>query len=181
MRILCFGDSNTYGYDPRVGGRYPADSRWTDILGREAGHDILNAGLNGRCVPAASFEADAAVKLIQSTDADTVIIMLGSNDLLLGRTAEEAAMRMEAFLRTLPDVPVLLIAPPTMQRGDWVTDDRTIAESARLAPLYAALASRLGCAFADAGTWEIDLSFDGVHFTEAGHRTFAGKLADLLK
>ena len=28
MKVICFGDSNTYGYDPRgyLGGRYEADS-----------------------------------------------------------------------------------------------------------------------------------------------------------
>lgn len=36
MKIVCFGDSNTYGYDPRswLGGRYDVDSRWVDILGK---------------------------------------------------------------------------------------------------------------------------------------------------
>ena len=30
MKVICYGDSNTYGYDPRswLGGRYDADSRW---------------------------------------------------------------------------------------------------------------------------------------------------------
>ena len=34
MRVCCFGDSNTYGYDPRsfLGGRYAAENRWVDIL-----------------------------------------------------------------------------------------------------------------------------------------------------
>ena len=34
MNVICFGDSNTYGYDPRgyFGGRYDADCRWVDIL-----------------------------------------------------------------------------------------------------------------------------------------------------
>ena len=34
MRILCFGDSNTYGYDPRgfFGDRYGAGDRWVDLL-----------------------------------------------------------------------------------------------------------------------------------------------------
>ena len=29
-RLLCYGDSNTYGYDPRsyLGGRYPDSIRW---------------------------------------------------------------------------------------------------------------------------------------------------------
>ena len=32
--MLCFGDSNTYGYDPRsyLGSRYPTEERWTGIL-----------------------------------------------------------------------------------------------------------------------------------------------------
>ena len=34
MNVICFGDSNTYGYDPRAyfGGRYDTDCRWVDIL-----------------------------------------------------------------------------------------------------------------------------------------------------
>ena len=34
MKILCFGDSNTYGYDPRsyFGEQYPAKHRWVDLL-----------------------------------------------------------------------------------------------------------------------------------------------------
>ena len=37
MNVICFGDSNTYGYDPRgyFGGRYEADSRWVDIVAAE--------------------------------------------------------------------------------------------------------------------------------------------------
>ena len=39
MKVICFGDSNTYGYDPRswIGGRYEPDSRWVDILAAETG------------------------------------------------------------------------------------------------------------------------------------------------
>lgn len=31
-RILFYGDSNTYGFDPRDGGRYPETIRWPDRL-----------------------------------------------------------------------------------------------------------------------------------------------------
>lgn len=33
MKVICFGDSNTYGYNPRtwLGGRYDANSRWVGI------------------------------------------------------------------------------------------------------------------------------------------------------
>ncbi len=50
MQILCFGDSNTYGYDPRgfFGDRYGAEDRWVDLLAKQTGHEIINAGANGR-------------------------------------------------------------------------------------------------------------------------------------
>lgn len=53
MRILCFGDSNTYGYDPRgfFGDRYNAEDRWTDLLAKQIGWDIINLGANGREIP----------------------------------------------------------------------------------------------------------------------------------
>ncbi|MBQ5443032.1 MAG: arylesterase, partial [Oscillospiraceae bacterium] len=51
-RILCFGDSNTYGYDPRsyFGSQYPADVRWTGLL-QTMGWEVANCGQNGLCIP----------------------------------------------------------------------------------------------------------------------------------
>ena len=51
-RILCFGDSNTYGYDPR-GGRYDENTRWTKRLDTLLGDGwtVVEEGFNGRtCV-----------------------------------------------------------------------------------------------------------------------------------
>ena len=39
----------------------------------------------------------------------------------------------------------------------------------------------LGIRFADAGKWNISLAYDGVHFTEQGHRAFAAGLLEVLK
>ena len=41
---VFYGDSNTYGYDPRsmMGDRYPQDVRWTGILQKETGWDIIS-------------------------------------------------------------------------------------------------------------------------------------------
>ena len=50
MNIICFGDSNTYGYDPRsyLGDRYDPDSRWVDILATKTGWTVRNLGTAGR-------------------------------------------------------------------------------------------------------------------------------------
>ena len=174
MRILCFGDSNTYGYDPRgfFGDRYGAEDRWVDLLAKQTGHEIINAGANGRKIPRNPY---ALRSLNEHTYVDILLVMLGTNDLLQGASAKEAALRMETFLTPL--LPrckqILLICPPPMKRGAWVPTDALVAESHRLGEEYQRLAQRLHISFVDTCSWNISLTFDGVHFTEAGHHAFA--------
>lgn len=177
-RILCIGDSNTYGYDPcsYFGSRYPAASRWPDRLDE---WEVVNCGRNGMTVP--TFPAPY-VDLIQSNSPDLVIVMLGTNDLLEEIETEKTAERMEAFLNAIGKtrIPVLLIAPPPVKPGAWVMSERQVSESRELGELYRKLAAERGIAFADAGEWGIELSFDGVHFTPEGHIAFASKLIEVL-
>ena len=177
MNIICFGDSNTYGYDPRgyFGGRYDADCRWVDILAAETGWTVSNLGQNGREIPssAPSFP----------TDTDLLIVMLGTNDLLQGRNPEQAIERLERFLTSisLDQSKILLIAPPSVTLGAWVPSAKLIDDSRTFARLCQALAERMGIRFADAGKWNISLAYDGVHFTEQGHKAFAAGILEELK
>lgn len=177
MAVICFGDSNTYGYDPRgyFGGRYDADSRWVDILASETGWTISNMGQNGREIPSAAPNLPA--------DTDLLIVMLGTNDLLQGRSPEQAAERLERFLSgiSLARGKLLLIAPPPVTLGEWVPNPQLIDSSRAFAQLCQALAEQMGIRFADAGKWDIPLAYDGVHFTEQGHRAFAAGLLEELR
>lgn len=177
MRLVCFGDSNTYGYDPRsfFGGQYPG--RWTDLLAESTGWEVVNLGQNGREIPA---RAGSLSDLLRRDDL--LVVMLGGNDLLSHPhiTAREVAAKMERFLQSLPLCRVLLVSPPPMVMGEWVSEERLIRESAALSGAYEALARRLGIGFADAGQWGVELTFDGVHFTESGHRAFAAGLQEVL-
>lgn len=182
MRILCFGDSNTYGYDPRgfFGDRYGAEDRWVDLLAKKTGHKCINAGSNGREIPRNPY---AHRLLNEHAPVDIFLVMLGTNDLLQGATANEAATRMESFLDSLlPHCQqILLVAPPPMKRGAWVPTGELVAESIHLAEEYKLLAKKLDIPFADTREWNIELTFDGVHFTEAGHHVFAENLRKELR
>ena len=177
MNVICFGDSNTYGYDPRgyFGGRYDADCRWVDILATETGWTLYNMGQNGREIPSADPDFPA--------DTDLLIVMLGTNDLLQGCSPEQAAERLGRCLAAVPldRSKVLLIAPPPMALGEWVPSPQLIDDSRTFARLCQTLAERMGIRFADAGKWDIPLSYDGVHFTEQGHKAFAAGLLEELK
>ena len=182
MRILCFGDSNTYGYDPRgfFGDRYGAGDRWVDLLAKQTGHEVINAGVNGREIPRNPY----TLRLLdEHAPVDVFLVVLGTNDMLQGTSAKEAADRMEAFLnQLLPHCKqVLLICPPPMRRGAWVPTDELVAESIHLAEEYKSLAEKLNIPFVDTRNWNIDLTFDGVHFTEVGHHAFAENIRKELR
>ena len=182
VRILCFGDSNTYGYDPRgfFGDRYGAEDRWVDLLAKQTGHEVINAGANGREIPRNPY---ALHLLAEHAPVDIFLVMLGTNDLLQGTSAKEAATRMEAFLNPLlPHCKqILLVAPPRMKRGAWVPTDELVAESIQLTEEYKQLAQKLKIPFVDTRNWDIELTFDGVHFTEEYHHTFAENLRKELR
>ncbi len=95
--ILCFGDSNTWGYDPAATSispfpvRYAPDVRWTGVLARELGAEfrIIEEGQNGRTTvhddPTAwasrNGRAHLPVALESHKPIDIVVLMLGTNDL----------------------------------------------------------------------------------------------------
>lgn len=167
MKIICYGDSNTFGYDPRgfFGGRY--DHPWPEILAGKMGCTVINRGENGREIPAGA---------VNFQDADLLIVMLGTNDLLQGASVEEVRGRMERFLRRQDRTRILLVAPPVMKPGTWITGGNLIGDSVALGICLESLAQRLGIRFANAGQWDLPLAFDGVHLTEAGHEILAERL-----
>ena len=177
-RILCFGDSNTYGFDPRdpLEKRYPPQERWPDLLAERTGWDVVNLGLNGRTIPFRPRETEAAVAQIQKRlPADCLLIMLGSNDALTMDcpSAGKIAARMDVFLSALrmaaPGLPILLLSPPRVeiplahiQELFW-----------DMIPAFRAVAAKQGVSFASAGSWDLPLAADAVHFSAQAHMTFA--------
>ena len=181
MKILCFGDSNTYGYDPRsyFGGQYPAQHRWVDLLAQKLNCTAVNAGENGREIPRREGELQRFdLMLSNQKPLDLLLVMLGGNDLLQGNSVETIAQRMEDFLTRIPleKSQIVLIGPPRMKPGAWITDDRLLEDCVRLNAAYRTVAEKLGVRFVDATGWDIDVTYDGVHYSEKGHQTFAEQL-----
>lgn len=195
-RVLFYGDSNTFGYDPRgmTGGRFQEDVRWTEQVAQKLQEDwrVCSDGVNGRCIPNNPYAWLSLDKTVLAhSPMDLFAVMLGTNDLLgmAEPESDKVAVRMRDFIereivrREFQDnhTGILIIAPPQiLSRMDEFLMECE-AQRRRLATQYDMIAQEFGLFFVDAGNWDLDMAFDGVHLSEEGHTQFADKMAEVLQ
>lgn len=190
--ILFYGDSNTYGYDPRdfSGGVYPYDVIWTNRIAEAFPEKwkVVNEGLNGRRIPFPG-QYGYAERLLDSLRAgDVFAVMLGTNDILmtLEPDAQIPLRNMELFLKWLLErknsKEVLLIAPPYAGRVD--APDQIYRdyyrECVKMNLGFQKLALQYGVMFTDAGKWNLRMAFDMGHLSEAGHAGFSQHMIEMM-
>src|SRR5512143_1112361 len=110
--ILCFGDSNTWGYNPETAERYPPDVRWTGVLQQKLGaqYRVIEEGLNGRTTvwddpvqPGRNGRIYLGPCLESHRPLDAVVLFLGLNDLKVrfSATAEDIAKGAGALVEII--------------------------------------------------------------------------------
>ena len=109
IRILCFGDSLTWGYHPVKRIRYGEEERWTGILQELLGekYKVIEEGQNSRTIATedpTEGEKNGLAYILPCLESqrplDLMILMLGTNDMKrkYGYSAEDIAGEMERFL-----------------------------------------------------------------------------------
>ncbi len=202
--VLCYGDSNTWGSDPKTGERFAPGVRWPGVLGRELGEGywVIEEGLGGRTTvrndPIEGAHKNGRTYLKACLEShkpiDLVTLMLGTNDLKArfaasaSDIAQGAASLADEILHSGcgPEggAPiVLLIAPPPVGR---LTDMAEMFEgseekSARFAKHYRRFAEQYGCGFLDAGAVIASSDVDGIHLEEGEHRKLGEAVADRVE
>ena len=206
--ILCFGDSNTHGYNSKTGGRFDVNERWTKLLQKNLGDDyyIIEEGLSGRTTSFEDpvFEGLCGLNVIypcmmSHEPLDLVIIMLGTNDtkdrfnansFIIGKGLERLAQKTidtHAAWRGAPNV--LLIAPPPIHPDYAKTavagemGDKCVERSRGLAKEFKDVADRLHCHFLDAGSIPgIEMyPYDWIHLSLESHKLLADELTKVMK
>jgi lysophospholipase L1-like esterase len=205
--ILCYGDSNTWGYNPRTADRYDHKTRWPmalqSILNRDAPPDdprwwVVEEGQNGRTSCREDpVEGDRnglrqLIPILESHQPiDLVVIMLGTNDLKprfspLPFDIARGVQRVAIAARQSETGPgnsapkVLIVCPPATVESPvfkHIFGGGTIALSKKLPPLYRALAGECGAAFLDAGKYIQTSAADGIHLDPEAHRKLAEAVA----
>lgn len=200
VNILCYGDSNTYGYTPDWKSRYPRDVRWPGALQTLLGSDFYVAedGLIGRTTAFPDVDRygrsamDFLPVAIEShSPLDYLVLMLGTNDCKTEKTrsAEEAAAGMDRLvLLTLGMLPMytrlVIVTPPPIHapvlERDPDFDALAITVSEGLAEQHRMIAQAYGCLYLDAGTVTRASDEDGVHLDAQGHAALAKAVAELI-
>lgn len=208
-RIMCFGDSNTWGANPSDGTRYPDDVRWTGVLQRELGegYTVIEEGYNGR-VSVFDDVLEGRLGGIKyfapccdsQSPLDLIIIMLGTNDLKarFGVSPRTIAFGFNRYKDALAITPmdghkpqVLLTAPILIDPAyknhplfyDMFGEDAT-EKSMQLAEAYKEVADANGWEFFNAAEYGKASCVDGVHMEPAYHeklgKAFAQKVKEIL-
>ena len=205
--VLCYGDSNTWGFNPVTQDRFPITERWTGVLAHElgAGYRVVEEGLNGRTTlwddPIEEWRNGKTYLLPclwSHKPIDLVTIMLGTND--LKERFSVSAYDIAAGAGVLVDLTVrsgaglnggspqvLLMAPPVVAR---LTDyaemfQEAEAKSIKFAEHYRRVAKQRGCHFLDASQIIVSSDLDGIHLEVGEHHKLglavAARVREILK
>ena len=179
-KLILFGDSNTYGYDPRgfLGGRYPEEVRWTTHVKEtlKDDYEIVEEGMNGRMLPELGYGLFTTV--IQGLSREDVfVMMLGTNDILLTShpNVKATLQRLDSILSYVSKnclATFILIAPPYISALDQEMQLYHDC-SVEMNEGYTKLATAHNIKAIDAGSWNIEMGYDGVHFSIEGHKKFS--------
>ena len=202
--VLCFGDSNTWGYDPRTRERFEPDIRWPGILRNAlgAGYLVLEEGLNGRTTvwddPVDGAHKNGSRYLLPCLEShaplDLVVIMLGTNDLKrrFGTPAEDiarGAARLVDIVRQSKcgprtDTPqVLLIAPPPTTKLTRFSEmfEGAGEKSRKFGARFLVQAQELGCPLLNAADVVVTSDIDGIHLEADQHRKLGEAVAERVR
>ena len=205
--VLCFGDSNTYGYDPSTGLRYPESVRWTARLSKLLGSDyrVIEEGCNGRTTvfddPIEGWKKGLDYLrpcLNTHKPVDIVIMMLGSNDLkeVFHVTPEQIAAGAARLVDEIREftaekqgfVPeIILVSPPEIGEGIRTSPfygnyrENAIGRSRELRKYYKTAAAERECIFVDAAEYAKASEEDSLHLSSEGHKALADEFKRIIQ
>jgi lysophospholipase L1-like esterase len=200
---MCFGDSNTWGYDAERGYRMVPEIRWPGVMKNKFGENftIIEEGLCGRTtVFDDPVEGDKSglkhlTPLLHShAPLDLIIIMLGTNDLKDRFSASAAdiaggVMRLVDTVRksetpfTGPPPEIVIVCPPApgdMSKslfGDIFSEAE--GKYSNLGLLLKNFTSAAEIKFINAEKCEINTA-DNLHLSKSGHKQLGEMLADFI-
>ena len=205
--ILCFGDSNTRGYDAINDCRFPYDVRYPgvlqNILGKE--YHVIEEGLDGRTTmlnrevePFRNANYYIHPCICAHKPIDYMIVMLGTNDCLniFDLTAKDIARGMDSLIKQIRDyttihqgyIPKIILAAPASIDPDYYQsasasqlNEDSVIKSQELSYYYKQIANKYDCIFFDCNNYIKTVLPDAIHISSESHRILATHFANIIK
>lgn len=208
QRILCFGDSNTWGQRPDVKERYGVDIRWTALLQNQLGerYEIIEEGLNSRTTnlefsrkPGRKGDTYFRPCVESQYPLDLIVIMLGTNDVKIEYGPRQPGEISQAIqndyifvvrelvksrgktpkIAIVSPIAINLQSPQAAAKYTGIYNEQSAGVIQNLPTSLQTMATANDCYFADAAT-VAQPGEDGIHIDAAGHKALAGLLAQKI-
>ena len=201
-QVLCFGDSNTYGYVPGTAERYDWDTRWTGIVGTglmEKGYIVQEEGLCGRTTvfddplrPGRRGSELLPIILETHKPEDLIILMLGTNDCktvfsaspdVIGKGIRRLLIQAKQYSA---DSRILLVSPIHLGEQVWKDEfdpefsPESVEVSRKLTDVYKKIADEFGVEFLAASSVADSSEADQEHMNPEGHAALAGAIEEKI-
>ena len=202
IRILCYGDSNTWGTIPDGSCRHCDITKTYSFclqkfLGKK--YQVINEGMPSRTTDLDDIKYPKGNRngseffaqcLISHDPINYVVLFLGTNDLKskFNRSVEEIANALEnkyiKFTREdlsneLTIVPkFIVIAPSIIDENKFEGYEGATEKSKQFNKVFGAMASKNSCAFIS--NEFLECGVDGIHLTEKSHKLLAQKLFEII-
>lgn len=201
QQVLCFGDSNTWGYNPANGERYPWGVRWTSILQERLESRNIRIIEEGLCGRTTVFEdpyrqgrkgTTLFPTLLETHKPENIVIMLGTNDCKrafaaspeeIGRGIRELLIQARRFSK---DSRILLVSPIHLGEKVWRDEydpefsPESVQVSRELADVYRRIADEYDVDFLAASSVANYSEEDQEHMNPESHRALAGAIEKKL-
>lgn len=195
-KVLCFGDSNAFGFNPKDGSRFDEFSRWSGILKNfsKGKFEIIEEGQNNRTAfsknpMGKSYTGYKILPEFLKEKFDVVILALGVNDLQsqYGATFLDFELGIsnliEIIKNNLPNAKIILVAPANITQDilkspifSKLFDESSIEKSKKLPEIYLEISKKYNCEFIDLNKVAKPSSFDGLHFEPSEHKKIAEEI-----
>ncbi len=191
-QIICYGDSNTWGKDPVGNKRYARAIRWAGVLQAKLGnsYDVVEAGMPGRTIftldpsrsPLICAKNNLDITFIANSEADTVIVALGTNDIWQSYTnsAETIVVEYKSLLNRINKL--FTHSPQLICVGPVIFDPKFTHEHEKSLKVSELLNEVLpkSIHYVNLANLNLPLGEDGVHFSRKAHLGLGEFIAELL-
>ena len=203
-RVLCYGDSITWGYNPVDGFRMNENQRWTGVLACGLGDEytVIEEGLNGRTTvwddPLKGTFKNGMNYLIPCLAShkplDLVILLLGTNDLKkrfslpITEISRGIDVLVEIILKSesgkdgsTPEI--LLMSPPYVHEITGFSDEfrNSYNKSRKLPEHIKKIAAKHRCSYLDTSQWIMASELDGVHPDVSEHQKLGAMVLKMVR